>query len=100
MTAVDRSARPRPPTGRLVLAWIALLVLLALTVGSSLIPLGHLNVAINFAIAVAKGAIVAIVFMELARSSSTVRLVAIVGILWLSILGGLAIADLVARGSV
>ena len=91
---------PRARTRRFVVAWIALLVLLSLTVGSSLIPLGHLNVVLNFAIAVAKAAIVAIVFMELGSSSSTLRLTAVVGIIWLSILGGLALADLLARGGV
>ena len=51
-------------TRTLVLAWLALLALLALTVGSALIPLGTLNLAINFVIAAATAWIVAVVFRE------------------------------------
>jgi cytochrome c oxidase subunit IV len=85
-------------TARLVVAWIALLALLALTVGSALVPLGRLNVVVNFAIATAKAGIVAAVFMELSRSASILRLAAAAGVVWLAILGGLAVADLLARG--
>ena len=85
-------------TRTLVLAWLALLARLALTVGSALIPLGTLNVAINFVIAAAKACIVAFVFMELARSTPAVRLAAVASVVWLASLGGLAVAALLARG--
>ena len=86
-------------TRRLVIAWAALLLLLALTVGSAFLPLGRGNAALNFAIAAAKTCIVALVFMDLARSAPAVRLAAIIGVVWLAILGGLALADLLARGT-
>ena len=60
----------RSESRRILFAWIALLLLLALTCGSSWLPLGAWNGAINGAIAVAKAALVALVFMHLAASAA------------------------------
>lgn len=77
---------------KLVLAYAGLLVLLALTVGSSFIDLGGFNATLNLAIAAAKAAIIATVFMHLATSDTLPRLVVAAAGLWLLILFGLTLA--------
>ena len=82
---------------RELLTWIALLVLLALTCGSAFLPLGRFNVIVNFAIAAAKAALVAWIFMRLRRGTPLLVLVAGAGLVWLSLLVGLTGADYVTR---
>lgn len=77
---------------KLVLAYAGLLMLLALTVGSSFIDLGGFNATLNLAIAAAKAAIIAMVFMHLATSDTLPRLVVAAAGLWLLILFGLTLA--------
>ena len=67
-------------------------MLLALTVGSSFIDLGGFNATLNLAIAAAKAAIIATVFMHLATSDTLPRLVVAAAGLWLLILFGLTLA--------
>ncbi len=81
-----------------ILTWVALMALLAITCGSSFIPLGKLNLAINLGIAALKALLVFIVFMHLRKERAVIRLVAVVGFLWLAILVGLSATDFVARG--
>jgi cytochrome c oxidase subunit IV len=85
------------PIAVYVRTWLALLVLLAATCGSAFIPMGSFNVVINFAIAVVKAILVALVFMHLHKERSTVRLVAIAGFAWLSLLVGLSLEDFLLR---
>ena len=61
------------------LVWLALLVLLGITVGSAYIPLGVFNGVINYTIAAAKAALVLIFFMHLDRSRALLRLAALAG---------------------
>ena len=77
--------------------WIALMVLLALTLGSSFVPLHGFNTTVNVAIALVKATLVAVVFMRLRTSSSLVRLAALAGVMWLLILIGLSFTDLLIR---
>jgi cytochrome c oxidase subunit 4 len=79
--------------------WAALMVLLVSTVGSSFVPLGGWNTAINLVIAALKALLVAVFFMHLRDSSPLVRLVALVGVVWLCILVGLSLTDVIARGN-
>ena len=88
---MDRSRRP------LVLTWIALLLLLAATAGSALLPLGWLNTAISLGVALAKALLVAVVFMRLKRAPALVRLAAVAGTVTLAILFGLALTDYLTR---
>ena len=87
----------RPVRQRLLMTWLALMVLLAITVASSLVGLGRFNLSINLAIAAAKALLVATIFMELRASSPSVRLAAIAGLMWLLLLCGLALADFLVR---
>jgi cytochrome c oxidase subunit 4 len=77
--------------------WIGLMVLFALTLASSFVPLHGFNTAVNVAIAVAKAALVALIFMRLRTSSALVRLAALAGLVWLLILIGLSFTDLLTR---
>lgn len=88
---MDTSRRP------LVLTWVALMLLLAATAGIALLPLGWLNTAISFAIALAKALLVAIVFMRLRRAPPLVRLAAVTGAVTLALLFGLALTDYATR---
>ncbi len=81
-----------------VYTWLALLMLLAVTCGSSYIPLGPFNIAVNLAVAVVKVLLVALVFMKLRKEHPLIRLVAVVGVIWLGILAGLSATDFIARG--
>ena len=81
-----------------VLTWIALLVLLAITCGSSFIPLGGFNLAVNLAVAVAKALLVIVVFMRLFKSSTMVVVVALIAALDLAFLVCLTLPDFLVRG--
>jgi cytochrome c oxidase subunit IV len=98
MSERSHKTGPKPPTLRMNL-WVlaALLVLLALTVGSAHLDLGPFNVIVSLAIAVAKALLVMTFFMRLNTDSPLLRIVAVCGFAWLSILITLAIADLLTR---
>ncbi|MGN6769546.1 MAG: cytochrome C oxidase subunit IV family protein [Rhizobiaceae bacterium] len=76
---------------KIALAYLGLLLLLALTVGSSRIDLGGFNVAINLVIAAGKAAVIALLFMHLLTDSMLTRLAVAVAGLWLIILFGLTL---------
>ena len=67
----------------LLLTWIALLVLLSITAGSSRIDLGWANVTINLAAAAAKALLIMLFFMQLSKASTLTRLAAGAMVLWL-----------------
>ena len=79
------------------LIWLALMLLLGLTVGSAYIPLGVVNGIINYSVAAAKAALVLIFFMHLDRSRATIRLAACVGVFWLLFLFSLSFSDYLTR---
>jgi cytochrome c oxidase subunit 4 len=81
-----------------VYAWLALLALLALTCASSYIAMGAFNIVVNLAIASVKALVVALVFMQLRTERPLIRVVAVVGVIWLAILAGLSATDFAARG--
>jgi cytochrome c oxidase subunit 4 len=84
---------------RLVLAWVGLLVLLAITFGAAHLPLGTtVKPWVGYVIASAKAAIVLWYFMEMRREGSLARLAMIVGFVWLAILLMLTAADFLTRG--
>jgi cytochrome c oxidase subunit 4 len=73
--------------------WLGLILLLAATTASAFMPLGSLNLPISLAIAVAKGLIVLLFFMELRASRALVRTFAAAGFFWLLIMIVLTGAD-------
>ncbi len=95
----DMSAHPEHIASRrsLVVVWLALMALLALTAGSALVHLGWLNVTINLAISVAKTLLVAAFYMHLRNREPWLRVVAATGVVWLAMLIGLGLADYLTR---
>jgi cytochrome c oxidase subunit 4 len=77
--------------------WLALLVLLAITVSSAYVPLGAFNGVINLGVAGIKAALVVIFFMHLNRSSALLRLAAAAGLFWLTFLFALSFGDYATR---
>jgi cytochrome c oxidase subunit 4 len=60
--------------GPLLVAWLALMLMLAATVGASLLPIGAWRQAINLVIAGAKAAVILAIFMKLRSETALVRL--------------------------
>jgi cytochrome c oxidase subunit 4 len=82
---------------RYVLVAVALLALLALTVGLSMVDLGHWGMPVAVTIAATKAALVLTVFMEVRVSGPVVRALAAASALWLSLLLGGTLADYMSR---
>ena len=80
-----------------VAVWLALLILLALSVGSAYIQLGAFNTPINLAIAAVKVALVVVFFMQLDSSSTLLRLASVAGLFWLVLMFGLTASDYLTR---
>ena len=87
----------RRPVLHLALAWIGLVLLLALTLGMAYVPLGTGNIAVALAIGTAKGVIVLLVFMKLIRSPPLTWIFAGAGLFWLALLVGLSFTDYATR---
>lgn len=87
-----------PATRTYYLVYVALMVLLALTVGASFINLGPLNELVALAIAVAKAVLVILFFMHVRYSSRVTWLFVAAGFVWLGILIFLAMNDYWTRG--
>lgn len=82
-----------------VLAWAALCAILLATALYAFWPQGHLKAAVGPIFALCKALIIAIVFMRLDRSSAMIRFAAVTGLLWLSILFTLTLADYFTRAA-
>jgi cytochrome c oxidase subunit 4 len=82
---------------RNLVIWAALMVLLVLTLVVAYLPLGAANTALGLVIAAAKAALVVLLFMELITSPSLVRLAAVSGLVFATILFALTLADVLSR---
>jgi cytochrome c oxidase subunit 4 len=76
-----------------VLTWLGLMVFLALTLGSSYLPMGPWNTAFNMAISCAKAVLIATFFMHLRHAGALLRIAAITALIWLALLFGLSWSD-------
>lgn len=77
--------------------FVALFGLLTLSVFAAQIEHGVLNLVVGLTIAATKASLIAVVYMGLRAASSTTRMFAIVGIVWLAILVALLMTDYVSR---
>ncbi|HET6545686.1 MAG TPA: cytochrome C oxidase subunit IV family protein [Rhodanobacteraceae bacterium] len=89
--------RPVHSVGRHLAVLAALLVLLAISAGSALIPLGTFNPLINMAVSVAKTLLVMAVFMHQSESRTLTKIIAAAGFVWLAFLIGLSLTDFLTR---
>ncbi len=78
-------------------AWVTLLVLFAVSLGSAYLPLGTGNVVVNLGIAAAMIAVLAAFLMGLRNSTALIRLVAAASGLWIIIMFSLTFADYISR---
>jgi cytochrome c oxidase subunit 4 len=98
MSGTGRAKQGRwHPSIDLVICWIALLVLLGLTVALAYRPLASFNFPVAMTIAAIKAGLVASIFMELRRKGGLVRVFAGAGFFWLAILLWLGLMDFLTR---
>lgn len=98
---MSESSGQAPGAGRLwrrnLVIWAALLALLLLSLGIAYVPMGRITTASGIIIAAMKSALVLLLFMELSKSGSLIRLAAIAGLVFLIAMFGLALADVLTR---
>jgi cytochrome c oxidase subunit 4 len=82
----------------ILVAWVALLALLALTIAASFAPIGGVLPFVSYGIAIAKTAIVVWIFMEMRVRDGLQRIALATGFAWLAILLILVLADNLTRG--
>jgi cytochrome c oxidase subunit IV len=78
--------------------FVALLVLLFLTVGAAYLPLGFLHLPLALTIAVAKAVLIGLFFMHLYYRHHMNWIVPVASLLWLGILLVLTLSDYLSRG--
>ena len=84
---------------RLLLVWVALMVMLATTVAVAFLPLGdRAHVALGYGISAIKTVLILWFFMEMRREDGIARIAASAAFLWLTFLLVLAAADYWTRG--
>jgi cytochrome c oxidase subunit 4 len=81
-----------------VLVFLGLIVLTATTVGVSRIDLGEFNFIVAMTIAVIKGTLVVMFFMDVRRATSLTKLFAGAGFFWMAILLVFVLSDYLSRG--
>jgi cytochrome c oxidase subunit 4 len=80
-----------------VLVWLALLALLALTVGSAFLSLGWANTPLNLAISVTQAALVMLFSMHLRSAHPLMKIIAVIGFFGIAILITLSLFDELTR---
>ena len=84
--------------GMYLLVYLALMVLLAATVGAAYLHLGNLTVVAAVGIAIVKATLIILYFMHIRVGSRNLWVFAVVGFLWLAILLTLGMTDYLSRG--
>lgn len=82
---------------RLILVWLALMLLLGLTCAIAFLHMGIWNSVVNLGIAVVKASLVGYFFMHLATERAVIRLCAAVALLTLALLFAISAADYATR---
>lgn len=77
--------------------WLALLLLLAITIGAAYLPLGPGNGVVSMGIAACKAALILLFFMELKTSSALLRLASLAGVFWLVLMFSPTFGDYLSR---
>jgi cytochrome c oxidase subunit 4 len=88
------------PQSTFLFVYLALLCLLALTIGAAqLVQLGPFKPVVNLGIAAIKAALIAWFFMHVREGSGLVRLFAVAALFWVLILFGLGLSDWLTRAA-
>jgi cytochrome c oxidase subunit IV len=82
---------------RVLVAWLALIVLMLTSLASAYVPLGPWNLVVGVAIAAIKSLIVLAIFMGLRRSPALLRIAAAIGFAMLALLFALSGVDYATR---
>lgn len=82
---------------RLVGVWLAVIALLGLSLGTAYIPMARFNSIVCVAIGFAQAVLVWTFFMRLRWSGLLIRLIAVIGLLWILLLLGLSLTDYLTR---
>lgn len=80
-----------------LMAWAVLLLLLALELGASHLPIGRSMRPLLLVLAVLMAGVIVAVFMEVSHGPEAIRLFAVAGLLWLVILLALGSLDPLTR---
>jgi cytochrome c oxidase subunit 4 len=80
-----------------ILVWLALMGLLALTVGSAFLPLGWANTPVNLAISVTQAALVMLFSMHLRSAHPLMKIIAVIGFFGIAIMVTLSLFDVLTR---
>jgi cytochrome c oxidase subunit IV len=79
------------------IAWLALIILFAITLGSAYLPLGGGNIAVNLVIAALMVGVLVIFLMDLQNATILIRIVALSGIFWSVLMFALTFNDYLSR---
>lgn len=88
-----------PPTTYFIVFGL-LLVLLAMTVGAALLPLGPWSAVVSLGIAVVKATLIVLFFMHVRYSGSLVQVFSVAGVVWLTLLFLFTFSDYLTRHDV
>ena len=80
-----------------LLAWVVLLFLAAISLGSAYLPLGAGNVTLNVVIAALMAIVLAIFMMDLRNAKTLIRIVAVTGLFWTIFMFTLTFSDYLSR---
>ncbi len=80
-----------------VLVWLAMLALLAVTVGTAFLPLGWANTPLNLAISVTQAALVMLFSMHLRAAHPLIKIIALIGFFGIAIMIILSLFDVLTR---
>lgn len=94
---MKRGRKTQDPRLTYVVAWLVMLVLAGLSLGSAYLRIGMAAPAVEFAIAATQAAILFILFMRLKGSPSLKWIFAGAGFFWLLFLFGLSMTDYASR---
>jgi cytochrome c oxidase subunit 4 len=92
------TSRPRGNLWRgPLLAWVALIVLGAISLGSAYLPLGAGNLTLNLLIAAVMAVVLAVFLMDLQNAKTLIRVVAVTGLFWMIFMFTLTFSDYLSR---
>jgi cytochrome c oxidase subunit 4 len=79
------------------IAWLVLIVLFAITLGSAYLPLGPANIVINLVIAAFMIGVLVVFLMDLQNATILIRIIAVSGIFWTVLMFTLTFNDYLSR---